>query len=333
MNTPRLLPVVIAAATALLLLKGIGLVTNGGYVLTGAGAAVAAGGDTSPAAAAETPTMGLPPEATMSDTSPTLTDGAPVLPLGATSAGHGAPAGEEVPATEGGHDAKAAAEPAGAVDEQLQAACPPDAPTLVEPGTPVKDIPADALAKAPKPSCIPIPTNEHGDAIPLQLNAEGKLGPVVANPGSAADLAERLGERRADLDAREKELEMRLALVEAAERRIEERSAVLKALESQINVLVEQKQADEKAQFAGIVAMYETMKPKEAANIFNALDNEVLLRVAGAMNPRKMAPILARMDPMKAKTLTTGLAREAVEPTVAPGTVEDLASLPQIVGQ
>ena len=44
MKTPRLLPVVIAAATALLLFKGIGLVTTGGYVLTGTGSAIAAGG-------------------------------------------------------------------------------------------------------------------------------------------------------------------------------------------------------------------------------------------------------------------------------------------------
>ena len=52
----------------------------------------------------------------------------------------------------------------------------------------------------------------------------------------------------------------------------------------------------ETGQFAGIVAMYETMKPKDAANIFNELDMEVLLRVAKTMSPRKMAPILAEMD-------------------------------------
>ena len=79
--------------------------------------------------------------------------------------------------------------------------------------------------------------------------------------------------------------------------------------------------------------MYETMKPQEAATLFNALDNDVLLRVARAMNPRKMAPILARMDPTKAKTLTAGLAREEAEPTANVGAIEDLASLPQIVGQ
>ena len=44
MKSVRLLPVVIFAALALLLFKGIGLVTNGGYVLTGPMAVIAAGG-------------------------------------------------------------------------------------------------------------------------------------------------------------------------------------------------------------------------------------------------------------------------------------------------
>ncbi len=43
MKSVRLLPVVIFAALALLLFKGIGLVTNGGYVLTGSNAVLAAG--------------------------------------------------------------------------------------------------------------------------------------------------------------------------------------------------------------------------------------------------------------------------------------------------
>ncbi|MBN9316052.1 MAG: hypothetical protein J0I99_09960 [Devosia sp.] len=328
MKTPRLLPVVIAAATALLLFKGIGLVTNGGYVLVGTTAASAAGGAGQGGAAVD-PTMTTPPEATMTDTSPTLDDKAPVLPLQAEAAAGAAPAeagqGAETPAP---------AAPAAADDGQLQAACPSEGPTLTEAGAPQgPEIPADAAAMAPKPNCIPIPVNAHGDAIAMGLDAEGKLSPITADEGSEADLLTRLGDRRGELDAREKELDMRMALVEAAEKRLEERTATLKALEAQINALVEQKKSDAKEQFAGIVAMYETMKPKEAATLFNALDNDVLLRVARAMNPRKMAPILARMDPTKAKTLTAGLAREEAEPTANVGAIEDLASLPQIVGQ
>ena len=40
-GTPRLLPVVIAATAALLLFKGIGLITQGGYALVGTSPVVA----------------------------------------------------------------------------------------------------------------------------------------------------------------------------------------------------------------------------------------------------------------------------------------------------
>jgi flagellar motility protein MotE (MotC chaperone) len=163
-------------------------------------------------------------------------------------------------------------------------------------------------------------------------DATGKLVPFSNEDSSAGAVEERLGERRADLDAREQELDMRMALVEAAEKRINERTALLQQLEARINSLVDQNKEDEEGQFKSIVAMYETMKPKEAALIFDELDMNTLLRVARAMNPRKMAPIMAKMEPVKAKDLTATMAVTPVEPTVAV-TSEDLAALPQIVGQ
>ena len=125
---------------------------------------------------------------------------------------------------------------------------------------------------------------------------------------------------------------LRASIVNAAEQRIEERTATLAALEAQISTLVDQRQEMESGQFAGIVAMYETMKPKDAANIFNNLDMDVLLRVAKTMSPRKMAPILAEMDAARAQELTVKMADLADQP-VAEMTPEDLAALPQIVGQ
>lgn len=332
MKTPRLLPVVIAAATALLLFKGIGLVTTGGYVLTGPGSAVAAGGGGAPAAgpaAGVDPTMALPPDTTMADTSPTLSDGAPVLPLEseAEAGSHGA----ETPAAEHGAEPAAEHEAEPAATTPVEVACAADASAA--PATGHGEAPAEGAASAALPlvDCPPA-INEHGDALPMELSSAGILAPMEAEGGSEAELLGRLGERRDSLDAREKELEMRMALVEAAEKRLDERTAMLKAIETKINALVDEKKSAEKEQFASIVAMYETMKAKEAATIFNQLDMHVLMRVARAMNPRKMAPILARMDPMKAKQLTAGLATEEAEPALDVP-VEDLASLPQIVGQ
>jgi flagellar motility protein MotE (MotC chaperone) len=145
-------------------------------------------------------------------------------------------------------------------------------------------------------------------------------------------LLQRLGERRAELDRRESDLVMRTALVEAAEKRLDERTRELEALQVQVNSLVDEKQVTEDEGFKAIVSMYENMKPKEAAKIFDTLDIEVLLRVTRAMNPRKMSPILAAMDTKPAEELTTALASKGPSRTVADAG-EDLANLPQIVGQ
>ena len=80
MRSVRLLPVVIFAALALLLFKGIGLVTNGGYILNGPTAVQAAGEEAEHGdAAAATAEDGAPSEVTLTDTSPVLDDPAPTL--------------------------------------------------------------------------------------------------------------------------------------------------------------------------------------------------------------------------------------------------------------
>jgi flagellar motility protein MotE (MotC chaperone) len=50
------------------------------------------------------------------------------------------------------------------------------------------------------------------------------------------------------------------------------------------------------------------MKPKEAARVFDKLELSVLVPVVNAMNPRKMAEVLAAMSPEAASKLTVELA-------------------------
>src|SRR3546814_4430099 len=57
-------------------------------------------------------------------------------------------------------------------------------------------------------------------------------------------------------------------------------------------------------QMQSLVKIYESMKPKDAARIFEELDMEVLLEVVERMKERKTAPILAEMNPERAKTVT-----------------------------
>lgn len=322
MKSVRLLPVVILAAAALLLFKGIGIVTNGGYVLTGSATAEAAGaGGGHGGSAGDDAIVSLPAEPTLGDTSPTLSDGAPTLPLRGAGAGHG---NEAVASGEHGTDP---AEDAGHGNAE-PVACPPDGEASI--GEHLAD---GTDAEASADDCAEAGLNAAGDILPTMMDGEGNIVPMedtVAGSGEA--VAERLGARREALDNREAELEMRMALVEAAEKRIAERTRALEVLEARINALVEEKKASEDRQFNSIVAMYETMKPKEAAAVFDQLEISVLVRVASAIPPRKMAQIMAKMTPQKARELTASMAVEQAEPNLDLAQ-EDLAALPQIVGQ
>lgn len=60
--------------------------------------------------------------------------------------------------------------------------------------------------------------------------------------------------------------------------------------------------------YGKLVKIYEGMKAKEAAKIFDTLQNQVLLGVAQQMKENKLAAIVAEMNPEKARDLTMGLA-------------------------
>lgn len=346
----RLLPVVIFAGVALLLLKGVGIMTGSGYVLTGPIMVQAAGGGGHEAAAEDSGAgMSMPAEPTMTDDSPVLSDGLPTLALPAEmAAGDGEAAADAAPAAgehgadvaEAGHGAPADHAPEGE-PSVAAVSCPvvePEKPAAPEGGG-GHGGGADTIEGfdfiPEREKCIVDPgVNAAGDALPLVKDGAGNLVPLeTAQEGSENQIFERLSARRAELDQREAELDMRMALVEAAEKRIEERTATLEALEARINAMVDEKRTLEESQFVAVVAMYETMKPKDAAAIFDQLEMPVLLRVARAVNPRKMAPIMAKMNPVKAMELTAGLAVDQVEPTIEMTPSNTVAELPQIVGQ
>lgn len=173
------------------------------------------------------------------------------------------------------------------------------------------------------------------DAIAVTENKAGdKIAIGSANGATDTEKAvlERLSDRRSELERIATELDTRSALVEAAEVRLGERLASLQAIEARIGALVEEKKSIDAGQFARLVGMYETMKPSDAAAIFNELEMDVLLRVSRDMNPRKMAPVLAKMSTVRAQELTLRLAVTDAEPALDEP-LGDLSELPQIVGQ
>lgn len=131
------------------------------------------------------------------------------------------------------------------------------------------------------------------------------------------DVLSSLAKRRAALDAREADIEMRSQVLTAAEARVDDKIATLKKLQDQITALIGQRDAEEQKQIASLVKTYSAMKPKDAARIFNSLSDDVLVPVAQNMKSDVLAPILANMSPDNAQKLTVKLANRLKLPETA----------------
>ncbi|MEE8505889.1 MAG: hypothetical protein V3S40_06690 [Kiloniellales bacterium] len=123
------------------------------------------------------------------------------------------------------------------------------------------------------------------------------------------ELLQALADRRRELQLRSQQIDQREVLLKAAERRIDEKVVGLKALHKSIQDLLLEQDEQTENQYKSLVKIYETMKPKDAARIFEELEMAVLLPVVERMKERKTAPILAKMNPIKAKALTVELAK------------------------
>jgi flagellar motility protein MotE (MotC chaperone) len=175
-------------------------------------------------------------------------------------------------------------------------------------------------ADAPKVPVNPKPT-PNGRLIPI----DGSGMPS----GAERAILERLQERRQELDQRARELDIRESLIKAAEKRVEAQLVEVKQVEGKIAVETQKKDEAEATRLKGLVTMYENMKPRDAAKIFDRLDLSVLLEVASKINPRSMSEIMAQMSPDSAGKLTVELAERARDSKKSDGP----GDLPKIQGQ
>ena len=148
----------------------------------------------------------------------------------------------------------------------------------------------------------------------VPVEADGLTPELVTNDPALLtqaeiDLLQRLAERRETLEAQEKEMLMREGLLQAAEERIDKKIAELQNFQDTIEKLVKAYDADQVAKIQGLVRIYENMKPKNAARIFEELDMGTLLMVTESMGARRLAPIMAKMDPVRATEITVELSR------------------------
>lgn len=156
--------------------------------------------------------------------------------------------------------------------------------------------------EAPKPAAPE--TRPEGTVIHPEEKSE------QVSPSERAIL-ERLQARRQELEARQREIDIRESLLKSAEKRIESKVEEMKSVESRMSSTAAEQKEAEAQRLKGLVTMYEGMKPKDAARVFDRLEMGVLIEIASQIAPRKMADILGLMQSESAERLTVELARRA----------------------
>lgn len=149
---------------------------------------------------------------------------------------------------------------------------------------------------------------------------------------SEIEILQKLAERRRQLDEMERQLQMREDLLHAAEGRIAKRIDEMKGMEAKLGEAVKAKDEGNSQQISDLVKMYESMKAKDAARVFDKLDISLLAEIARQMNPKKLGDVVAKMAPDQAEKLTVELSnRRRME--AAPAAPPPQTELPKIQGR
>jgi len=161
---------------------------------------------------------------------------------------------------------------------------------------------ADASAVKPMPGLTP-------KAAPVCAPTAAELAKEAGLSPAELQVLQSLGARRGQLDQREDQLNVQLALMAAAEAKLDAKIKALNALKADVNGLLTQADGKEASELDRLVKVFESMKPKDAAPRIVLLDDSVRLPIAAKMKERVLSAILANMPPTEAKRLTESLAR------------------------
>lgn len=154
------------------------------------------------------------------------------------------------------------------------------------------------LVKTADPAALATTVSLHGqEAIPNLSNAE-------------LQLLKELSKRRKELDKTQDNITIKEQVLKATEGKLDQKMSELKALQAQLQELMKEYDRKEQGRIMSLVKIYENMKPRDAAKIFDELEMPTLIHVVSNMKEVKVAPILAGMNPVKARDLSMELAKQ-----------------------
>jgi hypothetical protein len=164
------------------------------------------------------------------------------------------------------------------------------------------------------------------------LLAEPAAGPEPADaPGGPTDsvhpfdlsgqhpecdprLLRAIDERSRQLDAWSSDLAARGRMLEVIEARASEQVQAMRAERSALEATLARVDSEAEAEISRLVKIYETMKPKDAARIFEAMPAEIAAGFVRRMAEQKSALVMGNLEATHAYAITLALASNGVPP-------------------
>jgi flagellar motility protein MotE (MotC chaperone) len=197
-----------------------------------------------------------------------------------------------------------------------KAAAEKEGPVINPPSLAAASQAADKEGKDGKPATPPGSAASTETVMPNSSTASPSGKTSDEPSGAEMALVRQLTERRDQLEQRSRTLDSREALIKVAEQRVDQKIKEMETLRAQLQTMVSQVSSTQQAQIENLVKIYETMKPKEAARIFETLDLQILLGVVQKMKPQRTSAIMAEMKPEKAKEITVALTKQDQLPQI-----------------
>lgn len=164
----------------------------------------------------------------------------------------------------------------------------------------------------------------------IALAASDVVAGAAAPVAATAKPNNRLGaELTKDMDAKQRQvagtaqsLEMRERLLQATNGRLENKMSTMPPQQPVDTKAKAEEQKKDDESILQLVKVYQSMKPKTAARVFETLDLEIQVAVAQKMRSQALAKMMDAMSAESAVRLTTALARPAEIASLKHGSIK-----------
>lgn len=139
---------------------------------------------------------------------------------------------------------------------------------------------------------------------PIKESETAQESPVAETPVTPRELLVAIEMERDKLTEWQNRLEEQEATISLAQSTLDAKAVELTALKNELDLLLSRSVRENTEDVARLVAIYKAMKPVQAATIMNDAGIEVSVLVLSAMAPRNSGPIIALMQPIRARAIS-----------------------------